>query len=126
MANDNEIKEMDLEDLIAQTEQKILNNEYYEDVDVYYKDGVIHTRIRPISQARFIELSKNKKALENAEFNTLLIHECVLNKYDNKPFTIEQINKLFSGGLAAAITLKCIEVSGISLNQNQLNQLVNF
>lgn len=126
MANDNEIKEMDLEDLIAQTEQKILNNEYYEDVDVYYKDGVIHTRIRPISQARFIELSKNKKALENAEFNTLLIHECVLNKYDNKPFSIEQINKLFSGGLAAAITLKCIEVSGISLNQNQLNQLVNF
>jgi hypothetical protein len=126
MANDNEIKEMDLEDLIAQTEQKILNNEYYEDVDVYYKDGVIHTRIRPISQARFIELSKNKKALENAEFNTLLIHECVLNKYDNKPFTIEQINKLFSGGLAAAITLKCIEVSGISLNQTQLNQLVNF
>ena len=126
MANDNEIKEMDLEDLIAQTEQKILNNEYYEDVDVFYKDGVIHTRIRPISQARFIELSKNKKALENAEFNTLLIHECVLNKYDNKPFSIEQINKLFSGGLAAAITLKCIEVSGISLNQNQLNQLVNF
>ena len=118
--------EIDLEDLIAETEQKILNDEYYEDVDVEYKGGIIHTRIRPISQARFVELSKNKKALQSAEFNTLLIHECVLNKFDNKPFTVEQINKLFTGGLANAMTLKCIEVSGIALNKRQLDNLTNF
>lgn len=119
-------KEINLEDLIAETEQKILNNEYYEDVDVEYKGGIIHVRIRPISQARFVELSKNKKALESAEFNTLLIHECVLNKHDNKPFTIDQINKLFTGGLATALTLKCVEVSGISLDSQQFNKLKNF
>ncbi len=123
---DKELIEIDLEDLIAETEQKILNDEYYEDVDVEYKGGIIHTRIRPISQARLVELSKNKRALQSAEFNTLLIHECVLNKYDNKPFTIEQINKLFTGGLANAITLKCIEVSGIALDKTQLNSLTNF
>lgn len=122
----NDVFEIDLEDLIAETEQKILNNEYYEDVDIEYKGGIIHTRIRPISQARFVELSKNKKALQSAEFNTLLIHECVLNKYDNKPFTIEQINRLFTGGLASVMTLKCIEVSGIALNKNQLDILTNF
>lgn len=121
-----ELFEIDLEDYIAETEQKILNNKYYEDVDIQYKGGVIHTRIRPISQAKFVEISKNKKALQSAEFNTLLIHECVLNKYDNKPFTIEQINKLFTGGLAAAMTLKCIEVSGITLNKSQLDNLTNF
>lgn len=119
-------KEINLEDLIAETEQKILNNEYYEDVDVEYKGGIIHVRIRPISQAKFVELSKNKRALESAEFNTLLIHECVLNKHDNKPFTIEQINKLFTGGLATALTLKCVEVSGISLDSQQFNKLKNF
>ena len=119
-------KEISLEEYIAETEQKILNDEYYEDVDIEYKGGIIHTRIRPISQAKFIEISKNKKALDNAEFNTLLIHECVLNKYDNKPFTIEQINKLFSGGLASALTLKCIEVSGIALDKAQLNKMTNF
>ena len=119
-------KEISLEEYIAETEQKILNDEYYEDVDIEYKGGIIHTRIRPISQAKFIEISKNKKALYNAEFNTLLIHECVLNKYDNKPFTIEQINKLFSGGLASALTLKCIEVSGIALDKAQLNKMTNF
>ena len=122
----NERKEIDLEELIAETEQKILNNEYYEDVEVDYKGGIVRVRIRPISQAKFVQISRNKRALDNAEFNTLLIHECVLNKHDNQPFTIEQINKLFTGGLAAALTLKCIEVSGISLDNNQLQSMINF
>ena len=121
-----DMKELELEDLIAQTEQKILNNEYWEDCEVIYKDALIKVRIRPISQAKFVELSKNKKALQTAEFNTLLIHECVLNKYDNKPFTIDQINRLFTGGLATALTLKCIEVSGITLDNSQFEKLSNF
>ena len=120
------MNELELEELIAQTEQKILNNEYYEDCEIVYKDALIKVRIRPISQAKFVELSKNKKALQTAEFNTLLIHECVLNKYDNKPFTIDQINKLFTGGLATALTLKCIEVSGISIDNSQFENLSNF
>lgn len=119
-------KELDLEELISQTEQKILNNEYYEDVEVSYKDAIIKVRIRPISQAKFVELSRNKKALQTAEFNTLLIHECVLNKYDNKPFTLDQINRLFTGGLATALSMKCIEVSGISIDQSQFEKLSNF
>ena len=119
-------KELDLEELISQTEQKILNNEYYEDVEVSYKDAIIKVRIRPISQAKFVELTKNKKALQTAEFNTLLIHECVLNKYDNKPFTIDQINRLFTGGLATALSMKCIEVSGITIDQSQFEKLSNF
>ena len=118
--------DVDLEDLIAQTEQKILNNEYYEDVTVPYKDYNIKVRIRPISQAKFIGLSKNKKALQSAEFNSLLLKECILNKYDNEPFTLDQINRLFTGGLATALTLKCIEVSGISLDAKQFETLKNF
>ena len=117
---------IDLEDLIAQTEEKILNNEYYEDVVVEYKGTKIGVRIRPISQVKFVELSKNKKALDNAEFNTLLIKECVLNKQDNKPFTRDQIDKLFTGGLAAVLMLKCIEVSGIALDNAQFEKLKNF
>lgn len=117
---------IDLEDLIAQTEEKILNNEYYEDVVVEYKGTKIGVRIRPISQVKFVELSKNKKALDNAEFNTLLIKECVLNKHDNKPFTKDQIDKLFTGGLAAVLMLKCIEVSGIALDNAQFEKLKNF
>lgn len=120
------MEEIDLETLIKDTEDRITNNEYYEDVTVEYKQMKVHVRIKPISQAKFTKLSKNKDALDNAEFNTLLIHECVLNKHDNKPFTIKQIDQLFSGGLAAALSLKCCEVSGITLNKQDLDKLQNF
>ena len=119
-------QDIELEDLLKQTEDKITNNEYYEDCTVVYKNYNVHIRVRPISQARFTVLSKNKSALDNAEFNTLLIHECVLNKADNKTFTKEQINKLFTGGLAAAVCIKCCEVSGINLNPDDLKKLQDF
>lgn len=118
--------DIDLETLIKETEDRITNNEYYEDCTVVYNNYNVHVRIKPISQGRFTELSKNKKALDNALFNTLIIHECVLNKYDNKPFTIEQIDKLFTGGLAAEIAVKCCNVSGINLNPDELKKLQNF
>lgn len=121
-----ERKELDLEELVAQTEQKILNDEYFEDCEVEYRDYLVKVRIRPISQAKFVEISKNKRALESAEFNSLLLKECIINKHDNKPFTLEQINKLFTGGLATVLTMKCIEVSGIALDQSQLNDMRNF
>lgn len=118
--------EIDLETLIKDTEDRITNNEYYEDCTVEYKNMKVNVRIKPISQAKFTKLSKNKNALDNAEFNTLLIHECVINKNDNKPFSIKQIEQLFSGGLAAALSLKCCEVSGIGLNKEDLDKLKNF
>lgn len=117
---------IDLEDLIKQTEDKITNNEFFEDVTVTYKNLDVNVRIQPISQSKFTTISKNKKALETAEFNTLIIHECVLNKHDNKQFTIDQINRLFTGGLAAALSIKCCEISGINLNPEDLKKLQNF
>ena len=119
-------KVIELEDLIAETEQKILNNEYYEDCEVEYKDTIIAVRIQPISQAKLVQISKNKAVLDNAEFNSRILQECILNKHDNKRFTLDQVNKLFTGGLAAILTLKCLEVSGISLDQSQFKQLQNF
>jgi len=119
-------QDIDLEQLIKETEDRITNNEYYEDVTVEYKNYNLHVRIRPISQSRFTIISKNKKALDNAEFNTLIIQECVLNKHDNKPFTREQIERLFTGGLAAELSLKCCEVSGITLDAEQLKKMQNF
>ena len=123
-------EDINLEDLLQQTEDKITNNEYFEDVTVVYdtetKHYNVHLRIKPISQARFAALSKNKQALDNAEFNSLIIHECVLNKHDNKPFTLKQINELFTGGLAAEIAVKCCNVSGINLKPEELMTLQNF
>ena len=118
--------EMNLEDLIAQTEEKITNNEYYEDVDVEYKDLILHVRIKPISQADFSKITRNMNMSNGVEYNTKLIQKCVLNKYDNKPFTLDQINRLFTGGLASVLAQKCCEISGIVTDTQELKQLVNF
>jgi len=115
-------KEIDLEDLIKETEEKILNNEYYEDVTVPYKDGIIKVRIRPLSQAKFIQLTRNKQSLESLDFNTNVLHECIINKYDNKQFTKQQINELFSGGLANVLSLKCLEVSGLTMDNLEIEK----
>ena len=124
MTNDKKV--IELEDLIAETEQKIVNNEYYEDCQVEYRDAIIKVRIQPISQSRIVALSKDKSSLDNAEFNSKILQACILNKHNNERFTLEQINKLFTGGLAVSLTLKCLEVSGITLDKNQFNKLANF
>lgn len=122
------VKEMNLEDLLEQTEQKITNNEYYEDVTVEYKGYLVGVRIRPISQADFAQITRNINMNNGLEYNTKLIQKCVINKYDNKPFTIDQINKLFTGGLASAIAKKCLDVSGIMTSEDvkQAKEMIDF
>lgn len=117
---------IDLEDLIAKTEEKILNNSYFEDCSVVYRNMNVNLRIKPISQKKFVTLTKNAKALKSADFHAEIIQECVLNKYNNEPFTMKQINEVFTGGLAMAIAFKCIEVSGIQLDREQLGRTRNF
>lgn len=119
-------KEMNLKDLIVETEQKILDNEYFEDVDIEYKDIIVHARIRPISQKKFSQISRNKSALDNAEFHTLIVQEGVLNMEDNTPFTRKQIEEFFTAGLVTLLSLKCMEISGISLTEEQFKKLKNY
>lgn len=122
----NNKKTIELEDLIAETEQKILNNEYYEDVEVPYKDAIIKVRIQPISQAEFTAITKNKAIINNTGFYGAILQKCVLNKHDNKRFTLEQINKLFTGGLTITLGLKCLEISGIPVDKKQGKNQINF
>ena len=124
--NDNDKKVIELEDLIRETEQKILNNEFYEDCEVPYKDAIIKVRIQPISQQEIVKISKNKMALQSAEFNSLILQKCIINKHDNKQFTLEQINKLFTGGLATVLVIKCLQVSGIETDKKKQDELINF
>lgn len=118
--------DIDLEDLILQTEQKITNNEYYEDVTIHYRDLNVHVRIKPISQAKFTQIVEKTQNKSDAQINTLLIQECVINKKDNSHFTIEQIETLFTGGLASALALKCSDISGITSVASEYQEMKNF
>ena len=114
-----EIKDIQIEDLIAETEQKILDNKYYEDTTVIYKNARVHVRIQPISQAKFKRITRNKEDLEKADIYSKICKECVINKHNDEKFTPSQIEDIFTGGLAMAVGLKCLEVSGIDFEQKQ-------
>ncbi len=125
MAN-NERKDIAIEDMVSNIEEKITNNEYYEDVTIEYKDCNIHCRLRPISQAKFVKITNDRKKMETAEFNTLVVCEGLLNKFDNKPFKKSQIEELFDGGLVSILAMKILEMSGITQSAEQLKRLQNF
>lgn len=127
MKNNDDKQVIDLEDLIAETEQKILNNEFYEDCEVPYRDAIVKVRIQPITQEELVMITKKTGNRQgDAGVNSQILQQCILNKHDNKRFTLEQINKLFTGGLAAKLTAKCLEVSGIPMDKKKYNELINF
>lgn len=119
-------KVIELEDLIAETEQKIINDEYYEDCQVEYRDALVNVRIQPITQAELTKLTNNRGEIQGVEFYSEVLQRCILNKHDNTQFTLEQINTLFTGGLAITLALKCLEISGITFNKGQFKKLRNF
>ena len=125
MAN-NERKDLNIEEMVTNIEEKITNNEYYEDVTIEYKDYNLHCRLRPISQAKFVKITNDKKKMETAEFNTLVVCEGLINKFDNKPFKKSQIEELFDSGLVSILSIKILEMSGITQSAEQLKQLQNF
>lgn len=125
MAN-NERKDIAIEDMVKNIEEKITNNEYYEDVTIEYKDCNLHCRLRPISQAKFVKITNDRKKMESAEFNTLVVAEGLLNKYDNKPFEKTQIEELFDGGLVSLLAIKIMEMSGITQSAEKMQKLQNF
>ena len=108
MAN-NERKDIAIEDMVKNIEEKITNNEYYED-----------------SQAKFVKITNDRKKMESAEFNTLVVAEGLLNKYDNKPFKKTQIEELFDGGLVSLLAIKIMEMSGITQSAEKMQKLQNF
>lgn len=125
MAN-NERKDIAIEDMVKNIEEKITNNEYYEDVTIEYKDCNLHCRLRPISQAKFVKITNDRKKMESAEFNTLVVAEGLINKYDNKPFKKTQIEELFDGGLVSLLAIKIMEMSGITQSAEKMQKLQNF
>ena len=98
------------------------NNEniYYKDVTIEYNDANIHMRIIPLTFTKIQEFSNKTKDPE--EFYSLVIQSSLLNKYDNKHFTLEQIKQLFKGGVAKAIATRCLDPDNIILDNLNKNK----
>ena len=119
--------EKSLEELLLETEQRILNNDFYKKFIVTYEDEDYSFYVKPISQKSFMKLL-NKYGNDIAKINEELIHKCLVYA-DGTPYKKELIDILLDempAGFSTDIS-KCIyEVSGIDIDEQSQEMLERF
>ena len=71
--------EKSLEDLLLETEQKILNKDFYKRFILTYEDEDYEFYVKPISQRKFMKLYTQYGQKDLMNMNEQLIHECLVH-----------------------------------------------
>ena len=120
--------EKSLEDLLVETEQRILNNEFYKKYIISYEDTDYSFYVKPISQRTFMKLYAQYSQKDIMKMNDELIYQCLV-KEDGTSYPKDKIDILLDN-IPAGITtdiIKCIyEVSGIQTDKASSEQIERF
>ena len=120
--------EKSLEELLLETEQRILNNEFYKKFILTYEDEDYYFYVKPISQKRFIKLFTQYGQKDIMGMNERLLHECLVHN-DGTPYKKEHIEILLDempAGFSSDVA-KCVyEVSGIEVDKASSEALERF
>ncbi len=120
--------EKSLEDLLLETEQKILNKDFYKRFILTYEDEDYEFYVQPISQRKLMKLYTQYGQKDLMKMNEKLIHECLVHE-DRTPYDQKLINILINrmpAGFTADVA-KCVyEVSGLDTNMASSEELERF
>ena len=120
--------EKSLEDLLVETEQRILNNEFYKRYIISYEDTDYSFYVKPISQRKFMKLYTQYGQKDLMKMNEQLIHECLVHA-DGTQYKKELIEILIDempAGFSSDVA-KCVyEVSGIEVDKASSEALERF
>lgn len=120
--------EKSLEELLLETEQRILNNEFYKKYTLTYEDEDYSFYIKPISQKTFMELFTQYGKEGVMEMNERLIYLCLVHK-DGTPYKEKLIDILLDempAGFSADVA-KCVyDVSGIETDKMSSEEMERF
>ena len=120
--------EKSLEDLLVETEQRILNNEFYKRYIISYEDTDYSFYVKPISQRTFMKLYAQYGQKDIMKMNDELIYHCLV-KEDGTSYPKDKIDILLDNIPAGVTTdiIKCIyEVSGIQTDKVSSEQIERF
>ena len=120
--------EKSLEDLLVETEQRILNNEFYKRYIISYEDTDYSFYVKPISQRTFMKLYTEFGQKDIMKMNDELIYQCLV-KEDGTSYPKDKIDILLDNIPAGVTTdiIKCIyEVSGIQTDKASSEQIERF
>ena len=120
--------EKSLEELLLETEQKILNKDFYKRFILTYEDEDYEFFVKPISQRKFMKLYTQYGQKDLMKMNEQLIYECLVladgTQYRKEliEILIDEMPAGFTGDVA-----KCIyEVSGLDTNMASSEELERF
>lgn len=120
--------EKSLEDLLVETEQRILNNEFYKRFIITYEGEDYEFYVKPISQRTFMKLYTEFGQKDIMKMNDELIYQCLV-KEDGTSYPRDKIDILLDNIPAGVTTdiIKCIyEVSGIQTDNASSEQIERF
>ena len=120
--------EKSLEDLLVETEQRILNNDFYKRFIISYEDTDYSFYVKPISQRTFMKLYAQYGQKDLMKMNDELIYQCLV-KEDGTSYPKDKIDILLDNIPAGVTTdiIKCIyEVSGIQTDKASSEQIERF
>ena len=120
--------EKSLEDLLVETEQRILNNEFYKRYIISYEDTDYSFYVKPISQRTFMKLYAQYGQKDIMKMNDELIYQCLV-KEDGTSYPKDKIDILLDNIPAGVTTdiIRCIyEVSGIQTDKASSEQIERF
>lgn len=120
--------EKSLEDLLVETEQRILNNEFYKRFIITYEGEDYEFYVKPISQRTFMKLYTQYGQKDIMKMNDELIYQCLV-KEDGTSYPKNKIDILLDNIPAGVTTdiIKCIyEVSGIQTDKASSEQIERF
>lgn len=120
--------EKSLEELLLETEQRILNNEFYKKYIISYEDTDYSFYVKPISQRTFMKLYAQYGQKDIMKMNDELIYQCLV-KEDGTSYPKDKIDILLDNIPAGVTTdiIKCIyEVSGIKTDNASSEQIERF
>ena len=120
--------EKSLEELLLETEQRILNNEFYKKYIISYEDTDYSFYVKPISQRTFMKLYTQYGQKDIMKMNDELIYQCLV-KEDGTSYPQDKIDILLDNIPAGVTTdiIKCIyEVSGIQTDKASSEQIERF
>ena len=120
--------EKSLEELLLETEQRILNNEFYKKYIITYEDTDYSFYVKPISQRTFMKLYTKYGQKDLMKLNDELIYKCLV-KEDGTAYSKDKIDILLDNIPAGVTTdiIKCIyEVSGITTDKASSEGIERF
>ncbi|BBL61503.1 hypothetical protein [Methanobrevibacter arboriphilus] len=114
--NKPKIQEKSLNELLAETEVKITQKDYYQTEKFKLGNGIVAINFKPLSQKTFMKMN-NKHVDERIPY---LLSQTLYNPEEKRLYTIDELKALFDGlgGLTITIANKILVESGFDIKSS--------